>query len=273
MDLELIARRIQNTVYAIRTQKGSGTGVSVNIEGDLLTAAHVVSDRGGKKRIAHKNIIARTFNNTIIGEYDVVLPGIDVMLPICKEPILLDVAYLRVKNAKENMQPFINLFNGEIKVGIDVLMAGYPEDVILPFNFVKILDYDNESVKSQSDQLIESNRQLMLKSGIVGNVTKFKFDVGNKSIEGQIFAVDNGMAKGASGGPVINHNSEIIGIIIEQSEMFSSIIGEFDIDVPIPSGVTYAISIKTIITIREVLGFEYKEPYSIPRTKSVSHTN
>ncbi len=93
----------------------------------------------------------------------------------------------------------------------------------------------------------------MLKSGIVGNANPFSFSVNGKSLEGQIFAVDNYMAKGSSGGPVVDSEGKIIGIIIEGSEIMSSILGEHDIELPIPSGITHAISARTLISIDKAL--------------------
>jgi len=257
MDFKALAQKASRTVYAVssgQSGKNQGSGVSINTNGDLLTAAHVISKRANKSREHIENIRVRDEKTqTSTTEYEVMIPGLDVGMPHLASPILLDIGYVRPKKPPSKPRAFLELSEADIEVGTEVLMAGFPEDVILPLDFLRLLDKDDPIVQEKLDEVIESNRQLMVKSGIIGNASPFSFDASGGSISGQIFAVDNYMAKGASGGPVVNSIGQIIGIIIEGSEIVSYVEGGTEIEIPIPSGITYAISTRTIATIRDLL--------------------
>lgn len=256
MDYRALAQKVSKAVYAVSSGEygtNQGSGVSVNPRGDLLTAAHVISKRASEAREHIENIRVRDeHTKTSTTGYEVVIPGLDVYMKLFSSPILLDIGYIRPKQPAGKPVPFLEMIGSEIEVGTQVLMAGFPEDIGLPLDFIRALDKDSPVVKEKIEEVLESDRRLMLKSAMVGNVESFRFDANERSISGQIFAMDNYMSKGASGGPVVNSLGQIIGIIVEGSEITSSVEGDTEIDFPVPSGITFAISSNTIITINKL---------------------
>ena len=57
----------------------------------------------------------------------------------------------------------------------------------------------------------------MVKSGMIGNrKSVFLFD-GSLTLETELFYIDNQLHSGASGGPVVNINADVIGIITQRA--------------------------------------------------------
>ncbi len=257
MDWCLHSKMLQQTVFAVSSSGESqiklGSGVLVNDRFGLITAGHVASRRKNDQLIPATGIYARTSRATKLVKYKVISCGYDIMLPHFRKPIYLDIAYIEPAVAASDRSNYLRLHHHKVDVGTPVLMGGYPEDVRLPFQFPMLLDDNDEVVKETFDEVIESNRRPMLKHGIVGNVEDFKFTVDDKHVSGQIIAIDNYMASGASGGAVINGSGNLLGIIIEGTEIYSEVEGGGGLQLPVPSGATYAITCETLMTIKEFL--------------------
>ncbi|MEZ4658061.1 MAG: trypsin-like peptidase domain-containing protein [Caldilineaceae bacterium] len=116
----------------------------------------------------------------------------------------MDLAVLIPSSAQYDIT-YLNVRHDPIVVGESVLLAGFPDEMNLPFAFDSILNYRHPEIQSQQSKLEYTRRLLMIKSGMVGHKVGFNFDGDDKLIiQGEIFYVDNAMHSGASGGPVID---------------------------------------------------------------------
>ena len=151
-------------------------------------------------------------------------------------------------------------------VGQEVIMAGFPDEIEFPLKLDENLDREYLKDK-QSDKELDYNLDqlqvllMMQKSGMIGftddiiigtnNPENFKLVVG-------VDYIDNGMHSGASGGPIVNDNGEVIGVI---SKRAVTRISSFNREIPsleIPSGSTLSVSPKTIINFTEYIASERK---------------
>lgn len=115
--------------------------------------------------------------------------------------------------------PHFQIRESELVVGEKVLMAGYPDEMELPFSFDRHLDYQHEEVRQQRVNLEISQRILMIKSGMIGQKHGFdwKNPTNNIHISGEVMYIDNVMHSGASGGPVVSAGGELVGIITQRA--------------------------------------------------------
>jgi hypothetical protein len=121
-------------------------------------------------------------------------------------------------------------------------MAGFPDDIKLPLNFDKALNFDNQDLKEKKYEiesfLKNSIRLLMVRHGIIGSVQKIQI---NNNINGATYWIDNAVTYGASGGPVVDSSGKLIGIISEKG-----VTDGVDSKNLVPSGSTMALSHKLI---------------------------
>src|SRR5690606_8678894 len=116
---------------------GIGSGIAINSKGDLLTAAHVVTNRIPIRpedvNDPRVTIVAKTKAGQF-NQYYPVLCGVGIQNPLMKEAITVDLALLRPVSTQNDV-PFLRLNKNPIKVGLEVLMAGFPDDMELPLSF------------------------------------------------------------------------------------------------------------------------------------------
>jgi len=219
----------------------SGSAFCINDAGYLMTAAHVVTGRVPirKEDIEDPNIEIGA--KTTKGKFERYIPfltGFELNLPgYLKEPVTIDIAILKPMNSINNKE-YLKIADSIPKVGTDILMAGYPDDMELPLSFDRFLNTNHEEVRQQKHNIDIAKHLLMIRSGIVG------YCAGLNLIEQKINAwslyIDNVLHSGGSGGPIINEKGEVIGVITKRA--VTSVSNE---DVPglkIPSGSTSAIS-------------------------------
>ena len=84
----------------------------------------------------------------------------------------------------------------------------------------------------------------MIKSGMLGYRAGVVLSDGNLTLEGDVFYVDNQLHRGASGGPVVNRDGELVGIITQRA--ITSVAFRETPDLKVPSGSTVAVSPRTI---------------------------
>lgn len=215
----------------------AGTGVVVEEDGTLITAKHVIESELG---IYHGKILVRGINTEQI-EYQPVIHGFgfDINQSEFIEPISIDLTILKPVKKLSGVE-YIKLFNGIAEIGTDIIMAGFPDDVKLPFDFIEKLKTENPEIIKVKDA-IDSRfdyyfRQLMFKSGMVGHcqkihlnncdVSKLKINGLDKiNVLGATYWIDNQLTYGGSGGPIINLNGELLGIICEKALTKSKIPG------------------------------------------------
>ena len=230
----------------------TGSGVAINRKGDLITAAHVITKLPVKKenlKDPNLTVVARTKT----GRYAQYKPGVTgpaVHLKYFRNPLTIDLAILKPSSPKEEV-PFIPISKKKVDVGTKVLMAGFPDEMELPFSFDKILDYRHPEVRSKLKKLELLRPQLMVKSGMVGYQSGFIISDTSTHIElsGDIFYVDNAMHSGASGGPIINEQGELIGIITQRA--ITAVPFEESPELKVPSGSAVAVSPRAMLPFIE----------------------
>ncbi len=234
----------------------TGSGVIINSKGDVLTAAHVVTTRLPVRPEDVEDPEIRILIGNV--NYKPMYCGITISTQYLRKPISIDLAILTPSLPQSNM-PFLPINEGEPPIGSKVLMAGFSDEIELPFSFDRIIDYQHPLLKEipsalQSSGPILKNifgimrRQLLIKSGMIGKTFGFNFsDSKNNSYSGNLLYIDNVMHSGASGGPIVNDKPEIIGIITERA--ITSVPYEETPKLKVPSGSTVAITPKAFSQI------------------------
>jgi len=230
---------------------GIGSGVAINASGDLLTAAHVITGRVPVRledvRDPTVIILART-NTGKFNQYYPVHCGVDIQNPLMKDPLTVDLALLRPISPQSDV-PFLRLNRNPVKVGLEVLMAGFPDDMELPLSFDHSLDQQLPEVQSVLPMIQNARHLLMIKSGMIGHESSLIFTDGMLKLEGQVLYVDNQLQMGASGGPLVNPDGEVIGIITQRA--ITSVPYPETPDLRVPSGSTVAVSPRLILPFIE----------------------
>jgi hypothetical protein len=137
--------------------------------------------------------------------------------------LTFDFAVLESLDKRKNM-PFLRINSHDIENGVNVLMAGYSEEIIPPFYFMHGLDIN---LMTEATRNALANRNILLiKSAMVSAQSDFVL-TGTKSANLQeqspgaslarctFFYLDNMMQKGGSGGAVVNNKCELIGIMTD----------------------------------------------------------
>jgi hypothetical protein len=234
MDKTEVCNNVKKVIRQIIIDNGTkilsaGTGVIVKEDGTLITAKHVIESESG---IYHGKILVKGIDTEQI-EYQPVIHGFgfDISQPEFMEPVSIDLTVLK-PTKKLSAVEYIKLFDGIAEVGTDIIMAGFPDDIELPFDFIEKLKIENPEiakVKNTIDSRLDYYfRQLMFKSGMVGHCPKIhlnNFDVsklkihglGKINVLGATYWIDNQLTYGGSGGPIVNLNGELLGIICKKA--------------------------------------------------------
>jgi len=259
MDTIDICDKLEETTYFVNVFEGNevldpeysvstGSAVSISSGGHLLTASHVVTGR-----IPIKQEDINDPEVTIVamkkgGELETYVPGLcglTIKTSYFKEPLTVDLAILHPKKPKIKV-PFLEVSRESLQLGTRVLMAGFPDDIELPFSFDRKLDPKDPEVISQKQNLRIARQLLMIKSGMIGHksgISLIDRESGLK-YEGEITYVDNNMHSGSSGGPIVNVDLKIVGIIADRA--MTSISHRDTPDLKVPSGSTVAFSPRLI---------------------------
>jgi len=101
-----LAEKLRKTTYVINVFQdmehvSSGTAVAINSNGDLITAAHVIS---GRLPVQEKDLQNLFIEARVEGKpfepYGVIYCGLKIELEYFKEPITIDLALLKTFNLK-----------------------------------------------------------------------------------------------------------------------------------------------------------------------------
>jgi hypothetical protein len=229
-----------------------GSAVAFNSVGDLLTAAHVVTTRLPLREedVRDPNaVIVAMRRGGQLKRYQPLLCGLIINLVDClTTPITIDLAILRPSDPEPHL-PFLPLSNESPQLGDRILMAGYPDDVKLPFSFDRILNRANPQVNAQRLNLDIARRLLMVRSGMVGHRSGVTI---NEDHSGHIFYVDNALHPGASGGPVVDQEGRIVGILTERA--ITAVPYENTPNLRVPSGAGVALTPRIILPELRALG-------------------
>lgn len=243
------------TVFIGDEKVSDGTGFAYTTTGEVLTAAHVVT---GRWPIRHEDYqdpeqaIYCKFAGMPIVEYRVFFCGIDIEVPAFTNQIQLDLAILLPKQSLNIPMPYIPASVHPPLLGERVYMAGFSEELELPFNVDKILKRDFPGASKFHEAMrtgyMADMAGPLIKQGNVGNLRRI---VAENTQTGHYIAcdvmyIDNAMHYGASGGPVVNGRGDAIALISQRA------VTRVDVDdkkIRVPSGCTLAISLAPLLHI------------------------
>jgi CBS domain-containing protein len=224
---------------------GSGTAVAVNERGDLMTAAHVVTTRlpiRAEDLDDPRVVVLAKRKSGVFSRYASPLCGLMVDLgELLTDRLTVDLAVLRPVDPQARVA-FLPICLRAPIVGESVLMAGYPDDIELPFTFDQMLPPSSVQVLRQRANLEVSKRLLMIRSGMVGHSASVKI---NEAYEGDFFHVDNVLHSGASGGPVVSTAGEVLGILTKRA--VTRVAYEETPNLRVPSGAAVAITPRILL--------------------------
>lgn len=227
-----------------------GTGFAINAEGQILTAGHVAFGQWPVDVTKYRDRDTKIFAKFPgIPEYEckVAIRGLEIRVPAFKEPIHIDFAALVPTGTVPTAVPFLPTRILSPDLGEEVFVAGYSEELEIPFLVDKLLRRDVSGVaefqQAMARGYIADMTGPLIKRGVIGNTRGIyaQESESGRTIFCEVFFVDNGMNSGASGGPVVNASGEAIGIITKRA-----ITSAFQRDQPnldVPSGSTIAISL------------------------------
>jgi hypothetical protein len=262
MDTVSLSRILHRTTYAIdvyqREEKySSGSGCCIHPQGFLVTAAHVVTGRLPIREEDWQDpdvtILARTSDGDFL-RYEPAICGLTVEFPgPLKEAIQVDLAILRPAEPRSHVE-HLGVSGEKWPVGTPVLMAGYPDELEPPLLWTKAINYDYEPIKEsieESRKIAERMEQLIVvKSGMIAHSNYVSLDpdgTGAKVLDIYVYYVDNVMHSGSSGGPVVNAQGEVIGIITTRAVTKVSWPDLQNPNKEVPSGSALAVSPHTIV--------------------------
>jgi hypothetical protein len=247
------------TVFVGGELVSEGTGFAFTETGEVLTAAHVVT---GHWPIRHKDyndpeqVIYCKFPGLPLAAYGVVFCSVELRVPSFSGPVQIDLASLVPKKPFPSAVPYLPARVLTPRLGQRVWMAGFSEELELPFNVDRILERDFPGAKEFRDAMrtgyMADMTGPLVKSGMVGNVVRMFAENSQQGekIECEVIYVDNSMHSGASGGPVLNEDGDVIGVV---SQRAVTRVDVGDDKVNVPSGCTVAISLAPLNYILEKL--------------------
>lgn len=240
------------TVFVEDEQVSQGTGFAYTQQGYVLTAAHVVTERWPIRHEDYRDPTQKIyckFPGPPVLEYSVVFCSIEIEVPVFTGRIQIDLAALvpMRQDAAPQPYPFIPAMIEPPRLGQQVFMAGYSEEVELPFKVDTLLRRETPGAQAFHDAMSKGYMADMMgplfKRGVVGNIRRIGAEntTTGDSVNCDVLYVDNAMHPGASGGPVFNANGEAIGVV-SQRAVTSVDAGKQEM-LPIPSGCTVAVSL------------------------------
>jgi hypothetical protein len=247
------------TVFVGDELLSEGTGFAFTETGEVLTAAHVVTGRWPIRHEDHEDpeqVIYCKFPNLPLAEYRVVFCSVELRVPSFSGPVQIDLALLVPKKPFPSSIPYLPARVVTPRLGQRVLMAGFSEEVELPFNVDRILERDFPGAKEFREAMrtgyMADMTGPLVKSGMVGNVVRVFAENSQQGerIECDVMYIDNSMHSGASGGPVLNEDGDAIGVV---SQRAVTRVDVGDEKVNVPSGCTVALSLAPLNYISEKL--------------------
>lgn len=249
------------TVFLDDEKISEGTGFSFSKTGDVLTAAHVVTGRWPIMQEDYRSSGLRIFckfPGIPLIEYKVAFCAITLQVPGFSEPIQLDLAALVAQTKSSIAFPFLRTLVHPPKLGQRVLLAGYSDELELPFDFKKLLEPKMPGVSTFLDAMDKGYMADMtgplIKQGYVGNLRRIAAENSSAAerIECEIMYIDNSMHSGASGGPVVNVNGDVVAMITKRS--ITSVSQSRYPGLDVPSGCTVALGLQPLVYIAQKTG-------------------
>ncbi|WP_156437365.1 MULTISPECIES: S1 family peptidase [Burkholderia] len=237
------------TVFLDDEKISEGSGFAFTSNGQVLTAAHVVTGRFPIRTSDHTDPSLKIFckfPGLPVAEYAVVMCCMEIQVPGFLRPVQLDLAVLNPKvPLPADVQHILAVLEPP-RLGQRVFLAGYSEELRLPFDVDRLLSPEMQGAdafKSAMDKgYMADMTGPLIKQGYIGNLRRIVVEVaGRGTLECDVMYIDNAMHPGASGGPVFNERGEAIGILSQRA--VTSVEYGADGRAQIPSGSTVAISL------------------------------
>ena len=237
-----------------------GTGFAYTASGEVLTAAHVVTGRWPIRDTDYRDPNQRIFCKFVrlpAAEYRVFFCAIDLDVGAFTGRIQLDLAILLPKQPFGSGVPHVTANVNPPKLGEGVWLAGFSEEVELPFNVDRLLQHDYPGASQFREAMrmgyMADMMGPLLKRGTVGNLRRIvaeNTEAGDR-VECDVMYIDNAMHQGASGGPLLNASGEAVGVISQRAVTRVNVGEE---KVRVPSGCTVAISLAPLLHIARKTG-------------------
>ena len=237
--------------------KSAGTGVFVE-GGVLYTAAHVLFHPNGEFRGDGIAVRGPKYLTALPSKWAGpmrISPDEKLM-----RPIPVDLAVLKPTKVPDGVVP-LPLCSQLARVGTEVLIAGYPDDIKPPLGFhhyLETLNPDIAKLKSEFERgMMTYFRPSMFKRCMIGSIQTINMNDEEKgvSINGAEYWLDNHLTYGGSGGPMVNTKGELVGIVVQKGLTDAKQFGIRSIDpsgvqvVPsLPSGIGLALSHQFLTT-------------------------
>lgn len=243
------------TVLVGGEKASEGTGFAYTATGEVLTAAHVVTGRWPIRNEDYKDpaqVIYCKFAGMPVAEYRVFFCCIELEVAAFTGRVQLDLAVLLPKKPFAVPVPHIPANVNPPILGERVWMAGFSEELELPFNVDKLLHHDYPGASAFREAMrtgyLADMTGPLIKQGSVGNVRRIVAENTQTGdhVECDVMYIDNSMHNGASGGPLVNENGNAVGVL-SQRAVTRVDLGEQKIGVP--SGCTVAISLAPLLHI------------------------
>lgn len=191
-----------------------GTAFAVTPSGILLTARHVIANRGGFYSdpilcINNDNTVAKLFRPITSPKLklDTGRKGL--------HPFLLDVSALSPMEAISC--EYLPLRKERLCVGEEVIASGYAKDITLPFYLDEHVDTHSwEGLDIKAELKIPLKRQLFHKKTMIGAC--WPLNINNYPKPGTLteaaqYIYGSDLVEGASGGPVVDFDGKVAAVI------------------------------------------------------------
>lgn len=130
------------------------------------------------------------------------------------------------------------------RLGQRVFMAGYSEELQLPFEVDRLLAPTSRGADTfraaMGKGYLADMTGPLFKQGHIGNIRRMVASGGFGTLECDVMYIDNAMHTGASGGPLFNERGEAIGVLTQRAVTTVDVGAE---RTRVPSGSTVAISL------------------------------
>ncbi len=243
------------TVFLGNEKISDGTGFAHTEAGEVLTAAHVVTGRWPIRHEDYRDPSQRIFckfPGRELAEYKVSFCSLGMEVPAFTEIIQVDLAVL-LPIARKTQAPFISSSTEAPSLGERIFMAGFSEEVRLPFDVDRLLPAEFHGVGAFRSAMergyMADLTGPMIKQGFVGNIRRVVAmnTASDERIDCDLMYIDNAMHSGASGGPVFNEHGVAVGVVSQRAVTRVDRTGADRLDVP--AGSTLAVGLAPLIYV------------------------